>query len=66
MSVDPFFAMRNRAYDLADSGRFERWEQIALVLRAEGFVQDVIERLGGDKLAVMMITRCCASARSGA
>ena len=29
---------------------FERWVQIALVLRAEGFFQDEIERLGCDKL----------------
>ncbi len=64
MSDDPFFALRARAYDLADTGRFKRWDQIAYALQAEGFLPSLITRLDQDGLAVMMITRCCNKARS--
>lgn len=66
MPEDPFFALRDRAYELADSGRFKRWDQVAIALHAEGFADDLITRLQDDKLAVMMIARCCAQARSSA
>jgi hypothetical protein len=60
---DVFFVLRNRAYELADSGRFKRWDQIAFALQAEGFLDSLITRLDDDKLAVMMIGRCCNQAR---
>lgn len=63
MSDDSFFALRSRAFDLADTGRFKRWDQIAYALQAEGFLPSLITRLDRDGLAVMMITRCCALAR---
>ncbi len=66
MPDDAFFALRNRAYELADTGRFKRWQEIASVLDSEGFLVPLITRLQDDKLAVMMIDRCCAQARSGA
>ncbi len=66
MADDPFFALRSRAYALADTGRFKRWDQIACALRAEGFVKSQIARLQYDKLAVMMIRRCCDQARARA
>lgn len=59
-----FFALRSRAYDLADSGRFKTWDQIAPALRAEGFADDLIMRIAHDRLAVLMIARCCVQARS--
>jgi len=59
-----FFVLRDRAYALASSGRFKRWEQVAYALRAEGFLDALIVRLNADKLAVMMITRCCDQARA--
>jgi hypothetical protein len=61
---DPFNALRERAYELASSGRFKRWDQIAYKLRGEGFLSNLITRLDGDRLAVMMITRCCSQARA--
>lgn len=65
MSDDaPFFALRNRAYELAETGRYKHWKDVALVLQAEGLVGSLIERLGRDDLAVMMITRCCTQARA--
>ena len=63
MSDDPFFALRARAYELADSKRYKRWDQIAYALQAEGFLPSLITRLNQDALAVMMITRCCMLAR---
>jgi hypothetical protein len=64
MSDDAFFALRNRAYELAATGRYKRWDQIAYALQAEGYASSLITRLNFDGLAVMMITRCCAMARA--
>jgi len=65
MSNDDFFAMRDRAYELAGTGRFKRWEKIARALKGEGYRYVLIARLNYDKLAVMMIDRCCDQARAG-
>lgn len=59
-----FFAMRTRAYELAETGRYPHWAKVAETLRAEGFVSSLIARLDRDVLAVMMITRCCIQART--
>lgn len=53
-----------RAYELADTGRFKQWRQVANALQAEGFLTSLITRLDHDVLAVMMITRCCTIARA--
>jgi hypothetical protein len=63
VSDESFFALRTRAYELADTGRYKSWEQVAYALRAEGFLPSLIMRLNDDGLAVMMITRCCMLAR---
>lgn len=59
-----FFSLRSRAYELAESGRFNDWFKVADALQAEGFVSALIQRLKRDPLAVMMITRCCLQARA--
>ncbi|HVK82410.1 MAG TPA: hypothetical protein VM915_17555 [Verrucomicrobiae bacterium] len=64
MSDESFFTLRARAYELADTGRFKRWDQIAYALQAEGFLPSIIMRLHGDRQAVLMITHCCAQARA--
>ena len=64
MSDDAFFALRTRAYEIAETGRYKSWVQIAYALKAEGFLPTLITRLDRDGLAVMMITRCCGQARS--
>ena len=61
---DRFFALRNRAYQLADSGRYKHWHQVAYALLAEGFESTLIKRLDSDAFAVMMLSRCCAQARA--
>jgi hypothetical protein len=64
MSDEAFFRLRDRAYELADTGRYRRWDQIACALQSEGFLPSLITRLDRDGLAVMMITRCCGLART--
>ena len=64
MSEDPFFALRDRAYALASTGRYKRWDQVAYALLAEGFLRNLITRLHLDRGAVMMITRTCEQARA--
>ena len=59
-----FFSMRQRAYDLAETGRYKHWSKIAVVLNSEGFSKASITRLDRDGLAVMMIERCCGQARA--
>lgn len=59
-----FFELRRRAYELAETGRFKNWGNVANALQAEGFVYSVIRRLDDDPLAVMMISRCCDQARA--
>lgn len=63
MAGDSFFDLRDRAYELAGTGRYKNWHQIAYALKAEGFTPSLITRLDRDGLAVMMISRCCALAR---
>ena len=63
MSDSAFFALRARAFDLAATGRYKRWDQIARALQSEGFLPTLIARLDRDGLAVMMITRSCSLAR---
>lgn len=63
MSDEAFFAVRDRAYELAGSGRYKRWDQVAYALQDEGFLPSTITRLDDDRQAVLMITHCCARAR---
>jgi hypothetical protein len=58
-----FFVLRARAYELAHSKHYKRWDQIAYALQAEGFLPSLITRLNKDAQSVMMITRCCTLAR---
>lgn len=60
---DAFFALRSRAYELADTGRYKNWSQIAYTLLVERFAPLVIKRLDRDGLAVMMISRICRTRR---
>jgi hypothetical protein len=63
VSDESFFALRDRAYELANSKHYKRWDQIAYALKAEGFLPALIMRFNKDTQAVMMITHCCTLAR---
>jgi hypothetical protein len=56
---DAFFALRSRAYELADTGRHKHWSKLAYALLAEGFEPSLVKRLNADTLAVPLITRSC-------
>ena len=56
---DEFFAVRSRAYELADTGRYKNWSHVAYSLLVERFPSLMIKRLDDDRLAVMMISRIC-------
>jgi len=64
MVEDPFFALRARAYDLADTGRYKSWAEVAKALQDEGGLATLISRLDRDAQSVMMLTRCCDQARA--
>jgi hypothetical protein len=64
MREDPFFALRDRAFTLAGTGRYKVWDRVAYALLAEGFSRDLIDRVHLDPGAVMMITRACAQAQA--
>ncbi len=42
---DPIIAVRDRAYDLASTGKFTRWREIVTVLQSEGAYALLISRL---------------------
>jgi hypothetical protein len=56
---DPFFALRGRAYELAATGRYKHWSQVAYALLGQGFDSVLIKRLDRDGLAVLLVTRSC-------
>lgn len=63
--IDPV-ALRDRAYALADSGRFRDWEQLYIVLEREG--GDAARALDDDGMFKLMIRnrmKRSAQARSG-
>lgn len=60
---DEFFALRSRAYELADTGRYKNWSHVAYTLLMERFPPLMIKRLDCDGLAVMMISRICRTRR---
>lgn len=58
MVVNPIEAIRDRALALADSGRFNHWEEIAAQLQAEG-LDTAMEALEADpSLRTALNARC--------
>ncbi len=62
MSEPSFEALRKRAYELADTGRFNTWEDIGAALEAEGIAM-ASKRLRADPLLPGMLTARCQQAR---
>jgi hypothetical protein len=48
-------ALRDRAYALADTGRFGDWEQLCTALTREGADAEAMRALSGDGLFKLMI-----------
>jgi hypothetical protein len=56
--------MRKRAYELADTGRYEGWPGIAGALaQEEDFEHTLIGAIGNDALFVSVINARCRQAR---
>lgn len=62
MSEPSFEALRKRAYELADTGRFATWEDIGKALEAE-HVAMATKRLRADPLLTGMLTARCEQAK---
>jgi hypothetical protein len=48
-------ALRTRAYQLADTGRYRDWDNLSAALNAEGAPLDLLQRLGDDGVFRIMI-----------
>ena len=62
MSEPSFEALRARAYDLADTGRYNTWEDIGRALEAE-HVALASKRLRADPVLTRMLTARCEQAK---
>jgi hypothetical protein len=51
-----YIAARERAYKLADTGRFRAWPQLAEALALEGHGKTEVERLAGDRVVQVLLT----------
>lgn len=60
---DPLPTLRHRAYQLADTGRFGAWDELASELGAEGVDQGLVRRLGYDRLFQLMLKSRMDAAR---
>lgn len=45
ITPDPIIAVRDRAYDLASTGKFQSWREIVSVLQSEGAYALLVSRL---------------------
>ncbi|QGZ93961.1 hypothetical protein [Terricaulis silvestris] len=62
MSEPSFEALRTRAYELADTGRYNTWEEIGKALEADG-VAMASKRLSADPVLTRMLTTRCEQAK---
>lgn len=52
---DPIIAVRDRAYDLASTGKFQHWREIVSVLQREGVYSLLVSRLDAQPYFQMML-----------
>lgn len=60
---DPLSALRTRAYELADTGRYADWASLSAELVKEGAPDVIVRRLTHDALFQIMIKNRMISAR---
>jgi hypothetical protein len=60
---DPTPSVRNRAYELADTGRYADWGAVAEELVKEGVPEVLVRRVARDTLFQVMLKNRIASAR---
>lgn len=60
---DPLAALRTRAYQLADTGRYHDWASLSADLVEEGAPDVIVRRLTTDGLFQIMLKNRMSSAR---
>ena len=63
--IAEFNAVRQRAIQLADTGRYIVWSDVAAALDSEGYDGIFVRRIGRDNRVVGEINQRCAKARQG-
>jgi hypothetical protein len=61
---DPLAGLRNRAYQLADTGRYEDWASLSAEMVDEGAADVIVRRLTHDGLFQIMIKNRISVARN--
>ena len=61
--ADPLAALRARAYELADTGRYDDWASLSADLVEEGAPDVIVRQLTYDGLFQVMLKNRMASAR---
>ena len=62
---DPLASLRARAYELADTGRYDDWASLSADLVDEGSPDVIVRRLTHDGLFQIMLKNRLISARGG-
>ena len=65
MSADDLAPLRARAYQLADTGRYEDWASLSAALVDEGTPDVIVRRLSHDAFFQIMIKNRINAARGG-
>lgn len=60
---DPLAALRSRAYELADTGRYTDWASLSADLVDEGSPDVIVRRLTHDALFQIMLKNRMSAAR---
>lgn len=60
---DPMMGLRARAYELADTGRYEDWEALSADLVDEDTPEVIVRRLGYDALFQTMLKNRISAAK---
>jgi hypothetical protein len=54
--------LRSRAYEMADTGKYRTWQEVARGLQERGY-PTALRRIGGDDMLRLDLNRRCARAR---
>jgi hypothetical protein len=65
MDDDPLAGLRNRAYRLADTGRYTDWASLSADLVEEGAAEVIVRQLSHDGLFQSMLKTRLTAARGG-
>lgn len=61
---DALAGLRSRAYELADTGRYEDWDSVAAAMMDEGALPVLVRRVGSDAFFKIMLGNRINAARA--